>query len=692
MRRRILAATALALLVGVLSSATALAISKDEIVTLAKLGVSADEIIKAIKKDRTIFNLEIAEILELKGAGVPQEVIAFMMNTPRTFGAEEQLPTGPTETTNPNGTTNPTETTQPTVVEKTPEEIRAEAERARLEAQRQAEIRDKQLGEARRIQAQQALRASMLLAEQGDYLKAIPAFQKFLEQGNYAPESEEAYAANYGMGLALAKAGFWKSAGDILVDIVLQGPDRAYFQPAFDLLREGRTHLELSYPTLEGLTRFFVGNLDKPFQDRFNYFLGEFFFENRNYSLALKYFDQVADNAPDYASSQYLKGVIQVRSKMYKSAVESFQMAIMAQERNMSDAAVADLGFMALARIAATLGDYDAAIYYFRKVPKDSLQTATALYESAWSYFKKGDFTRALGSLHALHSPYFGHYFYPELWIMEATIYLNMCHYDLAKEGLTMFKEKITTLQVPLEDFLRSMRTPSEFYLALQGILQGQGNYNLPVQLLFPVLSNVEFHNMYRTIKQIEMEKAKLESETGILGRFAEEKVAVLEAERASQMNAMGVLIQELLEREVRVALKEFGIRATEVEVDLDQVEMEKLEMETALLLNKEKLDRAVEALIADTQRGKTEEAMLADVEANPVYKEFKRIQLDALDAGNVPGKVIDAVERVSGVGRDTGGNRAIVGSDSLEWPFEGEYWLDEVWSYRSFLKEGCLK
>jgi len=689
MRRPILAATALAFLLGVLSSAAALAISKDEIITLAKLGVSADEIIKAIKKDRTIFNLEISEILELKGAGVPQEVIAFMMNTPRTFGAEPEV-TGPTET-------GPTETgpteTQPVVVEKTPEEIRAEAERARLEAQRQAEIRDQQLAEARRIQAQQALRSSMELAEKGDYQAAVPAFQKFLEQGNYAPESEEAYAANFGMALAMAKAGFWKSAGDLLVDVVLQGPDRMYFQRAFELLREARSHLELSYPTLENLTRFFVGNMDKSFQDSFNYFLGEFFFENRNYSLALKYFEQVGEKAPDFAASHYLRGVIQVRTKMYKSAVESFQMAILAQENNGSQEAVAHLAFMALARIAATLGDYDAAIYYFRKVPRESLQEATALYESAWSFFKKGDFGRALGSLHALHSPFFSHYFYPELWIMEATIYLNMCHYDMAKESLNMFREKISTLQIPLEEFLRSMRTPSEFYLALQAVLDGGTTYgNLPVQLLYPVLSHVEFHNMYRTIKQIEWEKAQIEAKSAVLGRFAEERLAILEAERASQMNAIGVLIQELLEREVRVALKEFGIRATEVEVDLDQVEMEKLEMETQLLLNKEKLDRAVDALVAAKERGMTESEMLAQVQENPVYKEFQRSQIDALEKAGIASSVVEAVEKISGVGKDTGGSRAIVGSDALEWPFEGEYWIDEVWSYRSFLKEGCLK
>jgi hypothetical protein len=34
----------------------------------------------------------------------------------------------------------------------------------------------------------------------------------------------------------------------------------------------------------------------------------------------------------------------------------------------------------------------------------------------------------------------------------------------------------------------------------------------------------------------------------------------------------------------------------------------------------------------------------------------------------------------------------AIVGSDSIRWPFEAEYWSDETKAYRAFIGEKCTK
>ena len=34
----------------------------------------------------------------------------------------------------------------------------------------------------------------------------------------------------------------------------------------------------------------------------------------------------------------------------------------------------------------------------------------------------------------------------------------------------------------------------------------------------------------------------------------------------------------------------------------------------------------------------------------------------------------------------------AIVGSDSMAFPFEGEYWVDEIPYYRSMIKDRCVR
>ncbi len=662
----------------------ALAIDKQEIITLAQLGIGGEEIIKAIEKDRTIFRLAVDDILELKQAGVPEDVIRFMLETPRKFGGE----TVDTPAVGPEG---PEVYVDQPVVEKTPEEIRAEAERARIEAERLKAEQDKVASEQRKRYMEGRLRDGLKLAEEGKYLEALAQFQKTLDEGEFAPGSDGHYVARYGMALAAVKGGMLRSAADLLLETVLAGPDKPYFQAAFLELRRIRKLISYSPPNLEQFTSFFVGNMPRAFQDTYNYMLGEFFLEGANPALALRYFDEVDRKAPEYASALYLKALIHVANRMYRSAVEGFQGAILAQESNRSDQAVSDLAYLALARIAYELGDYDASVFYYRKVPKKSPQLPVAFYEMGWCYFAKGDVSRALGTFHALHSPFFDHYFYPELWILEATVYLNNCRYEEAKEALEMFRRHVSVLAEPLRQFMQSMRTPAEYYMAVLAIMNGDRTHQVPMDLLKPVLSHMDFYRMHRTVLQVEKEKSEVEKNRARLGRWADEALAILEADRIARMNELGIRVQQIL-RGVEAELREYEVKVTEIELDLNQVEMEKIEMETQLLMIKEQLDRAVELLVVMVKRNATVEQMIETVRSEDIYKRFTRGQIAELKAGGVPEAVVTEVLSVSGLDRTATGSVAIVGSDSLEWPFEGDYWDDELAGFRSFLKSGCMK
>jgi tetratricopeptide (TPR) repeat protein len=604
------------------------AISKEEIITLTKLGISDDEVIKAIDKDRTVFELEIQDILALKQAGVTEGVIKHMLATPQLYGKQDTGGTPGATTAAPTTTADPTR-------EKTPEELQAEQDAIRQEAMRLAEEAKKVRDAQRKLYAQSILQKGQELAEDGQFVEAINQFQTFVSQGNFPPGSEEAYVAKYGIANALLKANLLQSAAKTLVEVVLEGPDRPFFQPALRDLRQVRKKISYSPPDLEEMTKFYVGGFSQTFQDEFNYMLGEFFYDFNNYTQALNYFDQVSASSPDYGKALYLKGLVQVRNKLYRSALESFQNAILATEANDSDESVSDLAFLALARIAYESGDYDAAIYYYRKIPLDSPKLPIAFYESAWTYFVKGDFSRALGTFQALHSPYFSHYFFPELWILEGTIYLNMCRYDTTREALDMFDKTVVSHMEPLEQFLRNVRTPGDFYTAIVDTANGRKG-DLPAPLVKSVLANADFYNLYRTIRQIDWESETVQKNRAGLGGLGEELAAKLDQLRQSKINEAGIQIQKVL-KTTQGEMQNFLIKKTEIEVDLDTEMLRQADVEIARLV------------------GTPEE-----------------------QAG---------VEKASGAGA-----AAVVGADSLQWPFEGEYWKDEIGAYRAFVEERCTR
>ncbi len=603
-----------------LASTSASAITPQEIMTLAQIGVSADEMIRAIDRDKTVFKLAVSEILELKKAGIPDKVLRYMLKTPQLFGSKD----GGT-TTDPGvggGTTNPEEMT--------PEERAAIEARQRAEAERLAAEAAKAEEAQRRAFSQGILGRGMSQARAKNCVAAIGTFLDFIQQGGYTRGTDEHYNAWYGIALSLSECGMDQSAAKYLVDVLLEGPEKEWFQQAFRRLRKIRKNINYSPPDLEELTRFPVVGYSKGFQDEYNYFLGEFFYDYNNYTRAITYFEQVSDASPDYAKGLYLTGLVQVQNNLYRSAVQSFQNAIIATESNESQREVASLAYLALARIAYEAENFDAAIYYYRKIPSDSVKLATAFYESAWTYFVKGDYSRALGTFQALHSPFFDHYFYPELWILEATVYVNMCRPGYAREAINLFDSNVNALAIPLKQLLAKLRTPQDFYKALIGIAEGQKTYLIDRRVIHPVLANVEFYNLYKTVQQIQWEEKELGKVRNQLGQFGADLLAKLGSLRQSRINEAGIKVQQVL-KQLEAEMAEYAVKRTEIEIDLSVQDMEKQTREL---------------------QGMEEKPDTTDVEIE--------------------------------------GSTAIVGSDSMSWKFEGEYWKDAIGGFRSFLKSEC--
>ena len=621
---------AVVLAVSLGSVAPALALTVQEIITLAGLEIPDDQIIKKIQKDGTVYKLSPQEILELKKKGVSDKVIRFMLQTGSTATGAAAA-----------GTPTKTEVKKPQR-ELTAAELAAEEARLKEESARLAEEQRRREDAQRKAFAGKVLAQGQKYAEEGEFVKAIQVFTKFVNDGvggiPFAPDSNEAYVAKYGIAHALNKAGLIQSAANLLLEVVRAGPDKMFFTTAFDQLRELRRVINYRPPELEDLTRFSVAHTSAGFQDGYHYFVGEFLHDFGLSQDAKPYLEKVATGSLDYARAQYLLGLIEVptgpeekfTAQQVSDASQAFQRAILSGEKQKGGQPVVDLAYLALARLAYEIQQFDAAIYYYKKISKNSPKLASAFYEAGWTYFLKNDFSRALGTFHALHSPYFAHRFYPELWVLEAAIYVNLCRPVYARQSIKMFEDTVLLLAPPARDFLKRNRRPEDFYAAFLESANNPKASQLPRVLQSPVLENVEFYNLYQTIKQIEKEEATVRGNLNALGAFGQDLLARLGQLRQERISEAGVIIQKTL-RQAQKEIETYQDKIAELAIDLTELELEGFDAEL---------------------RG---------------------------EAGDVP-KASTAKT----------GPIAIAGSDSMMWPFDGEFWKDEIGAYRSFLTEKC--
>ncbi len=593
-------------------------ITKDEVMTLVSLKVPAAQIIKTIKKDRSVFHLTIQDILKLKRKGVPESVLRFMLSTPQRYGSKARH----------------------NAVQVRQKHVKSAAELQREEAARREEARRRAIEERKRMEAQRRMmnrnitRKGIEMAEDGDWVDAIQTFRTFLRSGNYTKGTPEYYNATYGMALAFARGGLAQSAARMFLEVLLMGADKPFFKDAFLELRKLRKKIDYSPTAMEKLTSYDVSGFSQEFQDTFHYVLGEYFQNYGNYQRAVAFFNSVSDESKDKPKALYLLGLIQIQNKLYRSAVMSFEKAIQLGEKLHVSHEVIDLSYLALARIAYENSNYDAAIYYYRKVPQSSLSLARSFYELAWTYLMKLDYSRALGIFHALHSPFFKHSFYPDLWIMEARVYTDLCHYKEANEALHEFDSTISVLLPKIKTFLNSQRSPKDFYVNFVKAADAPPKQSaLPEIVIYKVISDIGFYNVYKTLKEIERERNLLRENAGALGEIGQhlqQKLAQLYEDKQIQM---GITIQRLL-RQVDDSIGDAMVHETEIQVDLNSAAMEKLQIETAQLSGEK---------VGTAQKGKSKQ-------------------------------------------------KAIVGSDQEVWNWDGDYWWDELPYYRGFIKDKCIK
>ncbi|MCB9521827.1 MAG: hypothetical protein H6702_00425 [Myxococcales bacterium] len=630
-------------LVAVAFSAQAWAITVDNVVQMHKSGLPPAVIIQTIQSTGSTFNLSAADKKALEDAGVPADVVQAMSGSAGGAPAPAPEP-APEPAPDVGGGGEGTDDLERLREQEAAERARIEEEARIREAARRAadQEREKMRAEERKRVAR-ALASARSALDDGRYYEAARSFDEFIK--STADQTKPSVqSAKLGLADALKALKLYGNAAGIYHELLAAGPDSEVFEPAFKGLRTCSRMVAYNPVTLEALTNYFVGNFSQGFQDDYNYFLGKFFFDYNRNDEATRYLGEVSEKADDFAEAQYLMGLVGVQSAgedaessdFIKNLVKAnvhFQKAILGASRS-DDARVKHLAYLALARIAYTLEQYDAAIFYYRKVPADSTSYVNALHESAWSYFLKGDTTRGMGIFHTLDGPDWEDYFLPDTYLLEATVFTNVCRFDYAREAIERIRQRYLALKMPLGQYLAEYASPDALYQAFV-LKQTRKGVELPRLVRMSVISNPEFYDLYTSVTAYRREVARLKRERENFGAdLAARLLATVESRQQERTLALGIKLNQILQK-LDDELSELEVQVTEIRIEIDEAAADELEKEIAKA----------------NQDGDTSPVAAAQAQESALV---------------------------------------FVGDKYVTWPFEGEYWSDEINNYRSYLTEVC--
>lgn len=383
-----------------------------------------------------------------------------------------------------------------------------------------------------------------------------------------------------------------------------------------------------------------------------NYMLGRYKYRNRQYEDAIRLFGKVDRKSEYFVKAQFFMGISYVQLRKSVPAVNSFTRIEQALEEGVEgvedEARMRDLAYLSMARTyysasikldaetnAPSVDEkkLSAAVKYWNTLETSSEYWLDALFEEAWAYFMAGDYPHALGNIHTIEAPYFPNSFYPEAQILKAVIYFSNCNYEGATTVVARFTKKYTPIRDELAKVLTRFKGENQeepFYKFLLEVRDGKASLDPSIR---PIVENaLSDRQLLRYIEYV---------------KVLDEEIAHF---RKSPSSFRGSKLGENIEETLKLA-REMAVKAAG-----DQA--------------KSRYQRNMDELNEHMRNG---QKILIDITA---------AQRNLIDTKISEGRVSQADAKIYG--------RVKPDEEHVLWPFDGEYWRDELGFYRQVVTSAC--
>ena len=479
-----------------------------------------------------------------------------------------------------------------------------------------------------------------------------------VQSGETGDDEGNKQIAQFNLAKALYKLKFFQAAYSIFSEIA-DKPNHLKYNETLLWLAKLATDLPEPADIVERVGKYneeqvakFNNKEQKDLFWQLNYLLGRYKYRNGQYPEALGLFDKVNRSSKFYVQAQFFGGISNVQLRQSKPAVQAFQRILGAIEEGdvevEDEARMRDLAYLSMARTfysaSIKLDDQtnaptvdqtrlSAAVKYWNKVDVASEYWLDALFEESWAYFMAGDYSHALGNIHTIESPYFPHANYPEADVLRAVIYFANCQYDDALTIVAKFRghyEPIRdALQKQLDDFKKQSNPEEAFYKFLKDVRDDKAKMDPKIGPI--VKTSLSDRQLLRNLEYIRI----LDEETK---RFDK-----------SPKSFQGSKVADMVKDSVHDA-RELAIR-------------------NAGDLAKGRYERNLSDLNEQLRNG---QKILIDITA------AQRNQLDQA----IQGAQVTVAESMANIVKPD--------EEHVIWPFNGEYWRDELGFYRQTITSKC--
>lgn len=479
-----------------------------------------------------------------------------------------------------------------------------------------------------------ALVKALQQARQGNYTEASKTLYRLSRDPRY---NKERMQIKYILGLMLFEMKLYQTAAYQFVGVVKEGNSK-YIDKALDKLTLAADFLNDSTLLKYSMSKIKLNRFPEGRRDMLKYRIGEIYLQKRQFKSAAKFFSGVAEDSRMFSQAKYNEGLAYAQDGQLSQALDAFEKLTENREKyGVSDYnRVAAL--MGMARTFYQAKDWRKSMQYYRMIPRDTQFWHDSLFELSWAQMRGGRFRSVLSNFHTLHSTYYDTSYLPESLLLRSIVYLYICKYDEMEKTIELYNKIYTPIATGIKKYLRKRPNAMVVYNDFREFVDDYEDFSKQLEkgkYKFPIMVGRKI-----------FKEGDIQAAATYLNRLEREWKTYEDQPSSWKTSKVGRYSSKTLRKRLDAAKKRYGV------------------------LVKKHL-RKINGELDDI----TEQAEFAKFEMTNSQKE------------HIKSKIVAKTEKTL----DEGASRDFYIQNGYEyWPFQGEYWLDEIGNYHYLGVSSC--
>jgi len=364
---------------------------------------------------------------------------------------------------------------------------------------------------------QQQLQQALAMAKAGQSQNAANALFSLGRRSELAKERAQ---IKYILGLTLMELNLNQVAAFQFVDVIRLN-DHRFTKQAIEKLSVVADRLGDETLLNYAVARLNINELPDANRDMLYFRIGEIKQKSGDYSSAADLYAKIKNRSRFFYNALFNRGLSELEQNHIERAIQSFKALADARK----EAKVTDTNkvaaTLAIARAYYQKGDWDSAIEYYSRIPRDHIYWHDAMFEKSWAMLRAARFRSALSNFQSLHSAYYEDAYIPESLLLRAIVYLYICKYDEMEKVLSLFEKEYGPIRKQVTTFLRSTNDANAFFAEMDKANQMRKNQEIRSKLRIPfsvarhVLSQSDVKRNMSYLRRLSEEKQRVDENPG---------------------------------------------------------------------------------------------------------------------------------------------------------------------------------